>query len=432
MNGPLARPHVVVVGAGLAGLTAASLLGRAGLRVTVCERAGTLGGRAATHARGDYRLNLGPHALYLGGAAARELTALGVAIAGGAPPSGWALRGGRLHTLPTGAVSLLSTGLLSFAAKRRGAGLLARLQRLDVAALAGVALGRWLDERAPEPDLRAFLAASFRVATYCAELDDMSAGAALAQLRSAIDRGVRYLDGGWQTLVDGLVGTARAAHVTLASHAPVTAIGDIDAGGVRAVTLGDGRTLLADALVIAAAPSVAAALVPASASLRLAAAVVRPVRAACLDLALASLPRPRARFALGIDRPLYFSVHSGAAALAPGAGAVVHAARYLDGDDHADAERELEALCDRLQPGWRERVVARRFLPRLTVAHDLPRADRGGLAGRAPVAVADTPALFVAGDWVGNEGLLADAAVASATVAARAIVASLGARRAAA
>ena len=33
-------------------------------------------------------------------------------------------------------------------------------------------------------------------------------------------------------------------------------------------------------------------------------------RAACLDLALSRLPQPRATFALGIDRPLYLSVHS--------------------------------------------------------------------------------------------------------------------------
>jgi len=112
-------PHVVVVGGGLGGLTAAALLGRAGLRVTVCERTGTLGGRAATHVRDQFHLNLGAHALYLGVAAARELGGLGVPFPGGAPPSGWGMRGDRLHTLPTGAVSLLSTGLYSVLAREK-------------------------------------------------------------------------------------------------------------------------------------------------------------------------------------------------------------------------------------------------------------------------------------------------------------------------
>ena len=42
-----------------------------------------------------------------------------------------------------------------------------------------------------------------------------------------------------------------------------------------------------------------------------------PVRASCLDVGLVRLPRPENRFALGVDRPHYFSVHSATAALAP-------------------------------------------------------------------------------------------------------------------
>jgi phytoene dehydrogenase-like protein len=144
--------HVVVIGGGLAGLTAAVLLGRAGARVTVCERSGEPGGRAATHVRDGFHLNLGPHALYVAGAAARELAAIGLSLAGGVPSGGWALRAGKLHTLPTGAVSLLSTGLLSFSAKRRAVAWLARLGRLDPTALADVPLGRFIDETAPEPE----------------------------------------------------------------------------------------------------------------------------------------------------------------------------------------------------------------------------------------------------------------------------------------
>ena len=427
-----ATTRVVIVGGGLGGLTAAALCARAGTAVTVCERAASLGGRAATHVRDGFHLNLGPHALYLGGAAARELAALGLPLTGGTPPSGWALRGNDLHTLPTGAVSLLTTGLLSFAAKRRGAMLLARLQRIDCAALAGVAIADWLDEHAPEPDLRAFLGGIIRVSTYCADFASLSAGAAIAQVASAADPGVRYLDGGWQSLVDGLADAARAARATIVEHAHVTAIDDIDAHGRRAVRLADGRSLPADAVIVCAGPALAASLLPTSATLAAAARQAVPVRAACLDLALQWLPRPRARFALGVDRPLYFSVHSGASALAPGEGAVVHALRYLDGSAaDGDAEAELAALCDRMQPGWRERVVERRFLPRMIVAHDLPRARAGGLGARPPVAVADAPGLFVAGDWVGPEGMLADAVVASAAAAARSVIAHATARAAA-
>ncbi|WP_218015125.1 hypothetical protein, partial [Lactococcus garvieae] len=56
----------------------------------------------------------------------------------------------------------------------------------------------------------------------------------------------------------------------------------------------------------------------------------------------------------------------------------------------------------------------------------IPVATSGGLAGRPPVAVPDRPGAFVAGDWVGPEGHLADASLASAEAAARAAVAHLG------
>ena len=178
----------------------------------------------------------------------------------------------------------------------------------------------------------------------------------------------------------------------------------------------------AGAVIVCAGPALAASLVPASAALAAAARDAVPVRAACLDLALQSLPRPRARFALGVDRPLYFSVHSGAGARWRRARApwCTRCATSTARRPTTSAERELEALCDRMQPGWRERVVERRFLPRMIVTHDLPRARRRRAGRRAPVAVADAPGVYVAGDWVGPEGMLADAVVASAVAAAAA------------
>ncbi|MGW1737928.1 phytoene desaturase family protein [Nocardia sp. NPDC001965] len=55
--------HVVVIGAGLAGLSAAMHLAGRGLTVTVVERGPVPGGRAARADIGDYRLDLGPTVL---------------------------------------------------------------------------------------------------------------------------------------------------------------------------------------------------------------------------------------------------------------------------------------------------------------------------------------------------------------------------------
>ena len=147
-----------------------------------------------------------------------------------------------------------------------------------------------------------------------------------------------------------------------------------------------------------------------------------PAKAAVLDVALAGLPRPANILAFGIDRPLYYSVHSATAKLAPEGGAVIHAAKYLnplDTHDPRKDERQLERLLDMMQPGWREQIVTRRFLPAMTVTNAIPTAAMGGLAGRAGVEVKEIPGLYIVGDWVGSEGTLANAAVASAALAAK-------------
>jgi hypothetical protein len=48
----------------------------------------------------------------------------------------------------------------------------------------------------------------------------------------------------------------------------------------------------------------------------------------------------------------------------------------------------------------------------------VPTPADGGLAGRPGPVLAELPRVFIAGDWVGEEGQLADASVASARRAA--------------
>jgi thioredoxin reductase len=65
-----------------------------------------------------------------------------------------------------------------------------------------------------------------------------------------------------------------------------------------------------------------------------------------------------------------------------------------------------------------EDVVTSRFLARMLVMGAAPAAASGGQRGRPGVADTGTPGLFMAGDWVGPDGLLADTALASGQSAA--------------
>ncbi|WP_394821622.1 FAD-dependent oxidoreductase [Pendulispora albinea] len=417
--------NVVVVGGGLAGLCAAVRAASAGASVTLLERSHQLGGRAASQTEGEHTFNQGPHALYLGGAAARELDELGIAWEGSRAKSPYFFveRDGAFQPLPSGVLALLTSSVLGFGGKMQFASAFGKLTSNQ--GFESMPLSEWL-ARVTDPRARALLAALFRVTTYSADHDKLSAAAAMRQLHMGLDRGVAYLDGGWQSLVDRL--TLRALDAGVAIHTRTSPVCIAPEGPRLCVHVPDVGPLLADSVVLAAGPRTCAALVPESASLANAAAQAVPVRAACLDVALNQLPNARHHFTLGVDSPDYLSVHSAFARLAPEGGAVVHVARYLVGDAHdpAQVRAELEALLDRSQPGWRPHAVYTRFLPKMTVAHALPLASEGG--ARMPVAVPDVPRLFVAGDWVGDEGMLLDAALASARRAAELALRSIALR----
>ena len=408
---------IVVVGGGLAGLAAAALLARDGGQVTLLERAAELGGRAQTTHAGGFHLNLGPHALYRGGAGVRVLTDLGVSHPGGVPKAsgGCALDHGRVDVLPGGFVSLLTTGLFGLSGKLETASLLSSVGRIDAAGLDRTTVREWTSARVRHPDVRRLLEALARLATYANAPETMSAGLAVRQLQLAVASNVRYLDGGWQTLVDGLRACAESHGVRLRVSAAVTAVERAADGRVTGVRLRDERVEPARAVVLALDAPAASALLPDGPARRYAASATT-VRAACLDVALARLPRPRVTFALGIDEPTYYSVHSAVARLAPEGSAMIHVARYLDDatPEPKAIERQLERVLDQLQPGWREVVIERRFLPHMVAASALATAADGGLAGRPGPQVPEAPGLYLAGDWVGPEGWLADASLASA------------------
>ncbi len=150
-----------------------------------------------------------------------------------------------------------------------------------------------------------------------------------------------------------------------------------------------------------------------------------PVHIACLDVALERLPNSRAPVVFDMQQPRFITAQSTVARIAPDGGAVIHLFKELDPrtptDQHEDLA-ELEALLDQVQPGWREVVVERRFLPRMLGSSMLPLATQGGLAGRPAHRSQDVPNMYFAGDWVGPRGYLVDASFDSARESAHLIL----------
>jgi phytoene dehydrogenase-like protein len=372
----------IVIGGGLAGLTAANALADGGGKVTLFEQSERLGGRAATRHERGYLLNLGPHALYADGRAVRTFREWGIPFSGRRPMvrgRGWLVRGGERFPVFETPGGLLRTRLFGWGEKFEAAAMLRKLQ--SGRAPAGESMDAWLNRQTRSESVREFAASLVRVSTYCADLENLSAAAALTQVAMAFRGGVLYLDDGWQTLVDGLAARAQRLGVEIRTGAPFD----------------DLKSARADGVVLAVSPEAVERI----ADVRL--PPLRPIRMAALTLGLRRVPPGAATFALAIDRPLYLSVHSATARLAPEGAALVHIGQYLG--EPAD-RAELEAFADLNVPGWRDEAEVVQFLPNLTVSHAAPAPE-----GRPDVGALNRPGVAIAGDWVGPEGMLADAAV---------------------
>jgi phytoene dehydrogenase-like protein len=406
---------VVVVGAGLAGLAAGA---------TAAQGASTLildghhpGGRAGTDERGRYRFNRGAHALYQGGEATTVLGRLGVTAPGAPPPAAGARGrlGDQVDVLPASTGTLLRSRFLSLRGKVAVARFLAGMKKWRPADFAGLTIGQWLDSFGLPEDARRLALMLVRTTTYLNDEHHVSADVAAGQLQMGLTNGVHYLHGGWASLVDGLATAARRNGAEIRTGASVTSVGTDGRGGITVVV--DGQQIEAGAVVLAAGtPEADAALLGTRPSAW--AGLGPQVEASCLDLGLSrGLENP---VLFGIDPPIYLVDHAPSAkGLAPEGGGLVHVLRYLrlGEDTSADALRaslEEHARVAGVDPAT---IEEQRFLRRMTVVGATPTPAAGGLAGRPGIDSSGVAGVFVAGDWVGPRGWLADCALSSGEAA---------------
>jgi phytoene dehydrogenase-like protein len=411
---------ITVVGGGWAGLAAAAVAARGGAKVKVLEARSELGGRARTNQIDGFFLNQGAHALYTGFEGARVLAELGITPRGNKPPlRGYGRLRGKVGLMPGSPMDSLRSPMIDLRTKYHLGKLLASPKRALKTEQENRSMQDWINEQTTDDDARLILAMAARTATYQADMTSLSAVVGVPQTIGALTDGVIYLDGGWQQITDALRSTAELFGAVVCPGEKLDSLNDVESS--------------CDALIVAngGARNVASLFGNRSAAVKQWAEDAQPVYAACLDLGLRSLPLPERRFCLGVDDPLYMSTHTPSAQLAPNGGEVVHVIHYgvvqTESENEiahvGDHRAEMEQFLDDAQPGWRKHVIAEQYGRRLMVAGDRPTPQGGSLANRPGPAIADCPNIFVAGDWVGGSGLLADAALASGREAARAALA---------
>lgn len=417
---------VVVIGGGLAGLTAATLLGQEGLRVTVFERGPALGGRAATRDRSGFSFNLGPHALYSGGATSRTLERLGIHYAKHPTKPPLVLREGQIQSLIPNPISLLRGAPFTAAEWLELTNFFVGVARLNPRSVARSSVRTFIDERLRRPRARQLVDAFARTFVYSSALDLASAEVFADKLKRQLTNPVHYLDGGWGVLVDALRRTAEIAGVEIRTGVSVESL--VTRGGkAEGVRLRGGTTMSANAVVIATTPREAGKLLEGVSGSKFEEALSQlvPVQVACLDVSLSILPNLRNGIVQDLEQPRFMSVQSLVARVAPAGAGFITSFKQLDPrvkSDPKQDERDLESLLDVAQPGWRSVMLERVFLPRIEAVGALPTAATDGFAGRPGVNATGVAGVYLAGDWVGSEGFLADASFASASLAVERIL----------
>ncbi|MFD7441552.1 NAD(P)-binding protein [Streptomyces sp. NPDC059909] len=379
------QPRITVIGAGLAGLTAAITAAESGARVTVYESHRTAGGRART-SEGPYRTNEGPHALYNGGPhwtwlAQRDL----IGPLAPLPPREAARlrlhRGGTLRRTPPLAMLRL-------------------LRRRPEQAPVDSDFLTWATGEAGEAGARA--AANYAaVALYHHDPGSLSAAFVHERLRRAakLPPEAHYVRGGWSGMAERMVAHAWNLGVRIETAARVDTLPETGGPVVVATSLDAARRLLDDD------------------TLRWDSG-----RTALVDLAVRT--RKGDVFAVSdLDAPGWIERFTAQdPTLAPAGEQLVQGQFPLAPDQSkADGVARAERLLDLGFPGWRERTTWRRDSVATgrtgavdrpgTTWRDRPRIDRGN-------------GVFLAGDQVAAPGLLSEVSfnsgIEAATLALRA------------
>ncbi len=212
--------------------------------------------------------------------------------------------GGDARLAPGGLGSLLRTTIIGARDKLELASLMVRLPRLTPSDFAGLTVNEWLDQLTERERVRALLHAIVRLTTYTNAPDQLSAEVAIRQVQLGLGDGVRYLDGGWECLVDGLAGVV------------------IGNGGE--LRRDDGMNEVPDgsAVIVAVGGPAQTAVVT---GYRYQDGVA--AEATVLDLSLRHAPTHR--FVIGVDEPMYLSDHGSTESMCPPGRASVSLAHYL-------------------------------------------------------------------------------------------------------
>lgn len=235
------QTDVVIIGAGLAGLSLGALLANSGRSVTVLEKASAVGGRMRVVEKDGFLLDWGIHAMLNAG----DSTIVQVVRK----------TGGRLHVRPAGMCialegrfeqlvaenllfQLMGTQPISVSDVGKIAWRLIRNRKEELRRLRGMSLQEWVDEVKPGPRLERMIRA-IGIGLFAVEdISNASAWECAKFLGRAMSSGhaLGYPAGGWQAVLEALrrpIENSEGGEIKLRSRVEEIDVRDGRASGVR-------------------------------------------------------------------------------------------------------------------------------------------------------------------------------------------------------
>jgi len=412
---------VVVVGGGLAGLSAGARLAFHGYAVTLLEKAPRLGGRAITIPLKGFNFNFGAHAIYGRDRSVlrryeREL-GLRVDWRPFSPRKVFYDLGETTTLMPATLQGVLRTRVLDAENKLRFVYQVLKTVTEVERGEEGVPIGEYLRHTATD-QVRDLLLTLASANFFTNEAERIPSPLFFQYYRRLFTsaRPVSYIGGGWQSIVDGLAAIMEAHGGRVVTNERAHRA-EVEGESVAAVH-GKLGVYRADHYIFCVPPKELVPLFSETPALPIFEEYHRyaPDDVVVYDIGLQRrMPSPYTYvFNKGLRAYITDISYYDRTCVPPG-GQLLQAVAYLSRTEaeHGGADDKvaaLEALYDKHFPGWREALVAKRVSKRATV-QEIKCIDDQRLI---PVKLYSLANAYFAGDWCQGEGQLSELSFSSA------------------
>lgn len=419
---------VIVVGGGLAGLSAAARLAYYGYEVTLLEKAPKLGGRAISIPLKGFNFNFGAHAIY-----ARDKSILRnfeneihlpIDWKDFSPAKAFYDMGSYTTPMPATLEGLYKTHVIDSRHKVRFVYEIFRTMSSLERGEEGVPIGEYLEKESEQVKDILLTVASSNFFTNEPEKIPSPLFFHYYKRLFSTSRAVSYIGGGWQSIVESFADIIEGHGGTIVTKEKVTGI-ELDGNRVTAVH-GQEQSYTGDHIIFCIPPKEVAALFQETPYYSLFAEYTRytPTQVVVYDIGLRE--RMESDFTYiyhKAQRVFITDISYYDPTCVPEGGQLMQAVAYLNEEEIAANKGDekvalIESVYDKHFPGWRDLLVAKRVSKRATV-QEIKCIDDQRLM---PVKFYSLSNAYFAGDWCKGDGQLSELSFSSAYEVTRRIM----------